>query len=163
MDTRAFEVFYDAHVKKVYRFIFYRVGGRTEVAQDLTQEIFLKAFQAFDRYDPSKSRSAWIYTIARNHLINYQAKERPETGSEEVDDSLLASEDGRERCTRNLEERRLLEAITALEEEDARLLRMKYLEGWGFDELADIFGKTSGALRVQAGRLLKQLRQILKP
>jgi DNA-directed RNA polymerase specialized sigma24 family protein len=39
---------------------------------------------------------------------------------------------------------------------------MKYLEGWGFDDLAEVFGKTSGALRVQAGRALKKLRAKIK-
>lgn len=163
MEIRAFEAFYEQYIERVYRFVFYRVGGRIEVAQDLTQEIFLKAYQAFDRYDPAKSRSAWIYTIARNHLINHHAKNRPEVEIDEVGDSLLLSEDGRECFVRGGEERRLLDALATLKEDDAQLVRMKYLEGWGFDELANIFGKTSGALRVQAGRALKHLRALLKP
>lgn len=163
MNREAFEGFYRAYVQRVYRFVFYRVGGRVEVAQDLTQEIFLKALEAFDRYDPSKSQAAWIYTIARNHLINQHAKARPQVDVEEVIDSVLVSEDGRELFPQADEDRRLLEGILQLEHEEVRLIQMKYLEGWGFDELAEVFGKTSGALRVQAGRALKKLRYILRP
>lgn len=133
-----------------------------ELAQDLTQEIFLKAFEAFERYDPSKSRSSWIYTIARNHLINHHAKQHPQVDMQEVIDSALVSEDGRAIFAQTDAERRLLDGINALEEEDARLVRMKYLEGWAFEELGTIFGKTSGALRVQAGRALKILGKKLK-
>lgn len=162
MKREAFEGFYHAYVQRVYRFVFYRVGGRVEVAQDLTQEIFLKALEAFDRYDPAKSQAAWIYTIARNHLINQHAKQRSQVDMEEVLDSALVSEDGRELFLQADEDRRLLEGMQALEMEEARLIQMKYLEGWGFDELSEVFGKTSGALRVQAGRALKKLRQKLR-
>lgn len=162
MLTADFEVFYHTYVRRVYRFVFYRVGGKTELAQDLTQDIFLKAFEAFDRYDPSKGTSSWIYTIARNHLINYHAKQRPQIDVEEIGDSIWFSKDGRDEYLKTDAERRLLAEIEGLEAEDAKLVRMKYLEGWGFDDLAEIFGKTSGALRVQAGRALKKLRQTIK-
>lgn len=157
-----FEAFYHAYVARVYRFVFYRVGARVELAQDLTQEVFLKAFEAFERYDPAKGKSAWIYTIARNHLINHHAKERSHVDIEEVDDSIWLSEDGREQFAQNDDERRLLDDIDTLDAEEARLVRMKYLEGWGFEDLAEVFGKTSGALRVQAGRALKKLRSKVK-
>lgn len=162
MSAADFEAFYHAYVARVYRFVFYRVGANVELAQDLTQEVFLKAFEAFERYDPTKSKSAWIYTIARNHLINHHAKERPQVDIEEVCDSLWLSDDGREQFAQNDQERRLLEEVDTLDGEEARLVRMKYLEGWGFDDLAEVFGKTSGALRVQAGRALKKLRHKIK-
>lgn len=161
MEIRAFETFYATYVERVYRFVFYRVGGRVEVAEDLTQEIFLKAYQAFDRYDPALGQSSWIYTIARNHIINHHAKQRPEIAVDEVADARLVSEDGRESFARNVEERRLLEGLSALKGEDALLLQMKYLEGWVFEDLGRIFGKTAGALRVQAGRAMKSLREQL--
>jgi len=162
MKSKDFEAFYHAHVHRVYRFVFYRVGGRVDLAEDMTQDIFLKAFEAFERYDPAKGKSAWIYTIARNHLINHHAKTHPQVDVEEVGDTLLLSEDGREQFVRNDDERHLLEKLAELGAEDARLIRMKYLEGWGFDDLAEIFEKTSGALRVQAGRALKKLKHTLK-
>ena len=162
MSASEFEAFYHAYVTCVYRFVFYRVGARRELAQDLTQDIFLKAFEAFERYDPTKGKSAWIYTIARHHLINHHAKERSQVNIEEVSDSLWLSTDERERLVQNDEERRLLVAVDTLEVEDARLVRMKYLEGWGFDDLAEVFGKSSGALRVQVGRALKKLRHQVK-
>ena len=123
--------------------------------------MFLKAFEAYDRFDPAKGKSAWIYTIARNHVINSMAKQRPSVDLEEVEGMAIVSADGREHMAIADDERRLLEAIDALGEEEAQLLRMKYLEGWSFDELAEIMEKTPGALRVQASRALKKLKKTL--
>ena len=77
MDSKHFPEFYRLNMKRVYRFLFYRVGGSKETAEDLTQDVFLKAFGAFEKYDPEISKSSWIFTIARNHLINHIAKQRP--------------------------------------------------------------------------------------
>jgi len=158
MERRHFTAFYHSYVDRIYRFVFYRVGGDKQLAQDLTQDVFLKAFEAFERYDPAKSETSWLYTIARNHLINHHAKTRPGVALEEIEGSVWASEDARERFCQRHDEKKLLEAIAALSPEDAQLIRMKYLEGWSFDDLAESFEKKSGTLRVQARRALKKLK-----
>ncbi|KAA0207017.1 RNA polymerase sigma factor [Candidatus Uhrbacteria bacterium] len=162
MAKQSFEAFYRANVKRIYAFVYFRVGCRKAVAEDLVQDIFLKAYEAYDRFDPSRGQSAWIYTIARNHVINAMAKERPQVDLEDVIDSRTVSEDGRELLKLRDDERRLLDAIDGLPEEDAKLVRMKYLEGWRFEDLTDVFGKASGALRVQASRALKRIRMEMK-
>lgn len=162
MEKRHFAHFYHQHVERIYKFVYYRVGGNKELAQDLTQDVFLKAFEAFDRYDPAVSQVSWIYTIARNHIINQHAKTRPNVTLEDVEGTMMAAEDARERFADRHDHQKLLAALGTLPPEDARLVRMKYLEGWSFDDLAEIFEKKSGALRVQAGRALKKLKQSLK-
>lgn len=162
MDKRHFERFYTTYMTRIYKFIYFRVGGNKALAQDLTQDVFMKAFEAFDRYDPSVSQVSWIYTIARNHLVNHHAKTRPGIALEDIEGTLLASEDAREQFAARHDEKALLVALTKLSEEDARLVKMKYLEGWSFDDLAAVLEKTSGALRVQASRALKKLKTCLK-
>lgn len=162
MTKTSFEAFYQANVKRIYAFVYFRVGCRKAMAEDLVQDIFLKAYEAYDRFDPSRGQSAWIYTIARNHVINVMTKERPQVDLEEVIDSRAVSEDGRERILLRDDERRLLDAIDALPPEESKLVRMKYLEGWKFEDLEEPFGKSSGALRVRAGRALKKVRETMK-
>ncbi len=163
MDKKCFANFYDSYLKRIYRFVYFRVGMDRALAEDVTQEIFLKAFEAFERYDPARGETAWLYTIARHHLINHHAKTHPGISLEDVEGTVWASEDARERMAVGYDERRLLEAINHLSEEDARLVRMKYLEGWSFEDLTEVFEKSSAALRVQAGRVLKKIRAQLKP
>ncbi len=162
MERRHFPTFYRTHVKRVYRFIFYRVGGRKEVAEDLTQDVFMKALAAFERYDPALSESSWIYTIARNHLINYVQKQRPAVDLETIENTDWDKVDWAERMSVSHDEKRLLNAISQLPKEDAEIVRLKYLEGWPYEDIAEKMSKNTGALRVQAHRALKELKKILK-
>lgn len=162
MDKRHFTQFYNDYAERIYKFVYYRVSGNKELAQDLTQDIFVKAFQAFDRYDPAISQTSWLYTIARNHVMNHHAKTRPGVSLEDVEGSVWTSEDFRHRLSNQHDEEKLLVSMVHLSVDDAKLLRMKYLEGWTFEDLEEIFQKKSGALRVQARRALNKLKPHLK-
>lgn len=162
MERKHFPEFYRTNVKRVYRFLYYRVGGDKEVAEDLTQDVFLKALNAFDRYDPAVSESSWIYTIARNHLINHVQKQHPGVELETIENTDWDKVDWAERLSASHDEKRLLQAISKLPGEDAEIVRLKYLEGWPYEDIAEKLGKTAGALRVQAHRTLKELKKILK-
>jgi len=138
------------------------LSGDKQQAEDLTQDVFLKALRAFEDYDPSISQVSWILTIARNHLINYLEKNRQHICLEEVENVLPDCLDVFERMNLKHDENRLLEALKSLPVEDALIVRLKYLEGWPYDDIAVKTGKTCGCLRVQAYRALKTLRRILK-
>jgi RNA polymerase sigma-70 factor (ECF subfamily) len=156
-----FLAFYQAHVERIYKFVYFRVGGRREVAEDLVQDIFMKAFEAFERYDVQKSVSAWIFTIARNTVINYHAKRKADVTLEEIESAPIVSADARKEELLRDDERHLLDALAKLDSEEARLIRMKHLEGWSYEDLAEVFDKTPGTLRVQASRIVKKLRTLI--
>jgi RNA polymerase sigma-70 factor (ECF subfamily) len=162
MEKRHFPQFYRKHVQKVYRFLYYRVYSNKELAQDLTQDVFIKALEGFDKYDESVSEFSWIFTIARNHLLNTLARTKPTVELEHIENTDWDMEDWAGREELKYDEKRVLEAILGLSKEDADLVRLKYLEGWSYDEIAEINGKKAGALRIQAHRALKQMRDILK-
>jgi RNA polymerase sigma-70 factor, ECF subfamily len=162
MDRKHFPDFYRDNVKRVYRFLFYRVGGNKETAEDLTQDVFLKALNAFESYDQAISKSSWIFTIARNHLINHLEKQKPNVDLESVENTIWDTDNWAEKLTVRHDEKRLLEAIRRLGPEDAEIVRLKYLEGWPYDDIAEKMGKKAGALRVQSHRALKALKKILK-
>ncbi len=66
------KLFYD----EIYSFTYRQVID-INIAQDLTQEIFIKAYQNIQKYDSSKSsHRTWLYRIASNHLINYYKKKK---------------------------------------------------------------------------------------
>lgn len=156
-----FLAFYRAHVERIYKFVYFRVGSNKEMAEDLVQDIFLKAYEAYDRYDPDKSLSAWIFTIARNTVINHYAKRKADVTLEEIESAPIVSADARQEVMMKDDERRLAEALNKLDPEEARLIRMKHLEGWPYEDLAEVFEKTPATLRVQASRAMKKLRSLI--
>lgn len=162
MERKHFPAFYQDNVKRVYSFLYFRVGGNKALAEDLTQDVFLKALNAFESYDPSISTSSWIFTIARNHLINQLQKTRPSVDLDEIENTIWDAEDWTDKLALNYDQKRLWSAIQQLPDEDATLVRLKHLEGWSYDDIAEKVGKNAGALRVQSYRALKALRKILK-
>jgi len=59
--------------------LIYRMVGHRELAEDLTQETFVKAFRALDHNGPERKPSAWILRIANNTAIDYVRRKRPDS------------------------------------------------------------------------------------
>src|SRR5436305_2441957 len=73
-DEHAFAALYDRHLDRVFRHIYYRVGNRAD-AEDLTQQVFLKAWQAVGRYRQTGAPFiAWLLTIAHNLVVSFYRK-----------------------------------------------------------------------------------------
>lgn len=169
-DTREFESFYQRHVDRVYRFAYFRCGQDRALAEDLTSEILLKALDKFDTYDPNISRTAWIMTIARNHLINYW-RDRKETlpleGPSEDGESSVDETDAR-LLSRSLElhgrqtaVHELSHLLAKLGPKDRELVTLHYLDGYGYKDVAQTAGMTETAVKVAVHRALKRLRSLL--
>ncbi len=73
-----FKHYYKEYFDKIYRYIYFRVGRDKDLAEDLTSEVMLKAYENFDSFDPLKSFSTWIYSIAHNYLVDFYKKKRIE-------------------------------------------------------------------------------------
>ncbi len=83
-DARAFEALYTRHEKRLWRFVL-RTVGNTATADELAQDVWLRVAQQAERYAPSASRadlpparfSTWLFTIARNRVIDHLRASRP--------------------------------------------------------------------------------------
>ena len=156
---RKFAKFYKANIDRIYRFVFFRVQDQA-IAEDLTSEIFLKALNAFDRYDVKQSRSAWLYTIARNHLINYYRDKKQEIDIDKIEFELVG-EDGRETMERLSAVEVIKRAVNKLSKNEQQLVTMKHLQGYTYSEMAEILGKSHNALKVATHRALKKLKLLV--
>lgn len=156
-----FERFYDRHIDRVYRYVFFRVSQNVDVAEDLTSEIFMKALKAFHSYDPDKSQVAWIMTIARNHVINHYRDRKEIVDVDEVAFKLEGS-DGRDELVKTDEQMMIQEGLSQLTLEERTLVEMKHLQGYRYKEIGEVVGKSPGAVRVQVHRAMKKLQTILE-
>ena len=154
-----FSKFYKANIDRIYRFVFFRVQDQ-ETAEDLTSEIFMKALRSFDKYDVKKSKSAWLYAIARNHLINYYRDKKQTVDIDKIEFELVG-EDGRETMERASRIDTLKKALNKLTGKEQQLVTMKHLEGYTYAEMADILGKSAGSLKVATHRAFAKLKTII--
>jgi RNA polymerase sigma-70 factor (ECF subfamily) len=158
-DIEAFGELYGVYIDRIYRFVFYQVNNRT-VAEDLTEEVFLKAWNGIGRYRwQGQPFTAWLYRIARNHVIDYFRTSRQHDILEEAlpADSGNPEDEAEDRLTQKV----LAEAISCLPEQQQQVVIMKFIEGLDNREIEELMGKSQGAIRILQMRALAGLRRTL--
>ncbi|MCL4459444.1 MAG: sigma-70 family RNA polymerase sigma factor [Chloroflexi bacterium] len=162
-DTEAFGQLYDLYVDRVYRHVYYRLGDRSE-AEDLTEEVFLRAWQSIERYRPQGVPFvAWLFKIAQNLVVDRYRHKRPkgevlETETIETDvwaDPVVIAE-------QHLTQQTLRQAVLRLKPEQQQVIMLRFLDGLEYPEVAAILGKSEGAVRIAQFRALQALRHILE-
>lgn len=158
-DFRAFGELYSIYLDRIYRYVFYQVKDKM-TAEDLTEEIFLKAWKAVKSYKgKGQSFSAWLYRIARNHAID-DLRARGRCTSLEVETTAAVGNPEQE-AEGKLMQRKLLETISYLPPQQKQVIILKFIEGLDNREIEQIMGKNQGAIRVMQMRALATLRQRL--
>lgn len=156
-----FSTFYRRHCDAVYRFVYFRVKGQKEVAEDLVSAIFMSALEAYDRFDPSLGEKSWIMTIARNRVINHWRDAKEHADIDDLAFSLEGS-NGFDDAIASQEKSTLAEAMSHLAISERDILEKKYLLGYSYEEIAKENNRSAGSVRIEAFRALRKLRTILK-
>jgi RNA polymerase sigma-70 factor (ECF subfamily) len=161
MQRKDFNQLYNSYLDPIYRFIYFRVGGNSDIAEDLTSEVFMKALEHLDKLDNERSPGAWLYTVARNRLKNHY---RDTKQSVDVDDlaNVLQGEDGRETFIKVGDESQLNQGLERLSDENRQIITMKHLEGFSYKDIAVVLRKKPGTVRVQAMRAMRELKLFIK-
>jgi len=142
----------------------YGMTGRREAADDLTQEIFLRAYERLGNYHGRSSFATWFYRLAVNHCLNYCRRERRHqyvaSDANDGPSSLFVS-GAEERMAANLLQRQVQaqvrQALLTLKPEWRVLLLLKEIEGLSYEEIAERLNCSTGS--VASG--LSRARQLL--
>ncbi|MFC1913423.1 RNA polymerase sigma factor [Chloroflexota bacterium] len=160
-DGDAFGRLYDLHVDRVYRHIYYRVSNTAD-AEDLTQQVFIKAWQAISRYTKTASPFlAWLIKISHNLVIDFYRAKKSETY---IDFDIVATKpesDPEHMVEACLSQQELRRAILALHGDQSQVIMMRFIEEFSYTEIAASLGKSEGAVRVILHRGLARLKKIL--
>ncbi|MHB8618801.1 MAG: RNA polymerase sigma factor [Chloroflexota bacterium] len=160
-DVEAFASLYDRHADRVYRYILYFTSQAAD-SEDLTQQVFVKAWQAIGRYQVTEVPfRAWLLAIAHNLVVSYF---RSRHEHQPLDDELGWADEKMD--VAGFAERRDLQAavrraIRRLKPEQQRVVSMRYLEDLDYSAIARATGKTEGNVRVILHRGLRELRALL--
>ena len=160
-DAAAFAALYDQHLERVYRHVYYWVGNRAD-AEDLTQQVFLHAWQAIGRYKRTNaSFIAWLFTIAHNLAMSFwrRAKETLYLELEPVSQDRWADPEAATLAKHDrLAVRRTL---LRLKREQQQVITMRFLEHLEYADIAAALGKSEGNVRVIQHRALSEFRRLL--
>lgn len=162
-DKEAFGEIYTFFYKPIFRYLYFSVRNR-ELAQDLTQDTFFKAWKALLSGSTSNgSFKAYLYTIARNLVIDYYRKKK-EVSLDAIGEYVehLLVEDPQDLISQDEDKQMVSNALTKLEENERQFIVLRFFEDLRFSEMAKILGKGEGSVRVATHRVLKKLRIMLK-
>lgn len=156
---------YRAYYQKVLDFLSKKVSSR-EIAEDLTSEVFEKIWRTVDDFQWQGIKiSAWIFRIARNHLIDYYRKQNKYKNDRSLDEilniveSTLPSADSE--IEREEEDVQLFNAIKELNEDDQYLIYYKFYEEMSNSKIAEVTGMTETNIGTKLHRIRKKLAKII--
>jgi RNA polymerase sigma-70 factor (ECF subfamily) len=151
---RAFE----QHHQAVFSFAW-RLTGRQEVAEDLTQECFLALLRAPRRFDEARgSMKTFLFAITRNLALKHYR----DHGMEEALDCPDAPATGDSQAARDVSSA-VAAAVAALPQLQQEALILFEYEGLTLEEVAQVVGADAGAVKSRLHRARKRLRQVLAP
>jgi RNA polymerase sigma-70 factor (ECF subfamily) len=160
-DTHAFGDLYEVHAPVIYRYLFAHLENSMD-AEDLTGEVFLKAWQSLPKYsERGVPFLAFLFRIAHNVLIDhYRQNRRVETKS--PDDMDGYKEVGREEPVdligSQMEHQQILSVLSKLRTDYQSVLTLRFISELSPEETAQVMNRSVGAIRVLQHRALDALR-----
>ena len=161
-EASAFGSLYDHYHPQIYRFVFIKVSRR-EDAEDLTHEVFKRAWQNIHAYQNlGFPFSSWLYRIARNQVIDHYRTRKQEVGLDDMDPEQMASAENREQLVdQHLEIGRVKTAIHKLKPEHQDVIIMRFIEDLPIRDVAAALDKSEGAVKLIQHRAMNELKKIL--
>lgn len=163
-DKMTFEEVYDEYYEIVYKAVYMRLLNR-ENTEDVVQETFIKAMNAWESFDDNKAKvQTWLCTIAKNTMLNYVRNNKKH-------DSLSYDEMNENGFERGAEDKELnaltddcakeaYSILSGLKKEDRELLVMRYVEELSYKEIASRIDSNDKAVAKKVERLLKKCREM---
>jgi RNA polymerase sigma-70 factor (ECF subfamily) len=143
-DEAAFRRLYERYSGRVMGYLVTRLGNRA-AAEDVFQAVFLNLHRNRDRYDRKLPFGPWLFTVARNAMMDHHRGKKPE-GEGAVDEIPAPTTD---------------EAVDreSLSEEQKKVISLRYDEDLEFDEIARRLGTSAVNARQLVSRAVKRLRK----
>ncbi|MEY4905534.1 MAG: hypothetical protein RLZZ292_3349 [Bacteroidota bacterium] len=161
-DANAFELLYDRYSSRMFRYFYRMLWQREDLANDYTQDLFLKIIEKPHLFDPEKCFSTWIYSVASNMCKNAY---RAHKSIENIDYQVISYEENFDLTLDNaLQEAQLQTAINTLPNEHRQCVVLRFFEELSIKEIATILELPEGTVKSRIHYALKALKpKLLSP
>ncbi len=153
----------------IYNFS-YRFVGNEKVAEDITQEVFLKAWKNIKKFNLEKSFKTWIFSIAKNTCIDYLRKRKDvpmsifdsEDGGNFIEDNLTDEELKADEIFIQKEDKKKIEkTITKLSVIQKEVIVLKYVNEMSLSEVSEILQMPKNTVKSHHRRALIKIKKLL--
>ncbi len=166
-DSAAYAPLVRRYQAPLNRYLF-RLGCRSQSdADDILQEVFLKAYRNLNDYDPSLKFSSWIYRITHNEAMTFFRKVSrvPQVARDEDEvaafENIVAEADPAAETEARMDAAALRAAIDRLDPKYRDVLILRFLEERTYEEISDILRKPPGTVATLISRAKARLRDLL--
>lgn len=166
-DDETFRLIFAEHHRFIFRFLYGMVGDRN-LAEDLTQETFMRAYASMNTLRGESKLSTWLCGIAKNVALN-ALRGRSREFSIEINDQSVATLSDRDRTAPdiyllNKELRNVIhDALERLDSDKRMVFILKLLQQISYDEIAEITGFSIPKLKTDLHRAKAQMRELIRP
>jgi len=158
----AFARHYQEYLPKLYAYVGYRVNAPQPIIEDLTAEIFEKAFRHLVRHpEQTIEFKAWIFRIAHNHIVDYFRSARPSIPLEVIEDVIDSGENINESLIKAEESDFIRNLLEQLPEREQEIIALKFSTGYNNREIASMTGLSESNVGTILHRTLRGLQQQL--
>ena len=163
-DSDAFGELYERYATSIFRFVYSQTAHRLD-AEDITADVFLRAWRALPRYqDQGFSFAPFLFRIARNVLIDSRRKRRLTQDISE--DEMMNIPDKtayepRVLLSAKTQHNDLVRILVQLREDYRTVLILRFFNDLSPEEIAQVMGRSVGAVRVLQHRALSSLRKLI--
>lgn len=166
-DEKAFHELVNRYLQPIYNFVFSSVRDAAQ-AEDITQEVFIKAWTHLRRFDLSRNFKVWLYAIAKNCIFDFLRKKKtiPFSLLEKEDEvyEILDKEPQPDEILRLSDSGKTLdEALAKLSLDYREVLLLYYRDGFNFREIAEILKTSVNTIKSRHLRATAMLKKILHP
>jgi RNA polymerase sigma-70 factor, ECF subfamily len=161
-DQSAFAELYNTYVDRIYKYVHYKVGNAAD-AEDLCEQVFLKAWEAIGRYKwCGYPFSSWLYKLAHNLVVDHYRTRRDPMPLNDLLYTPLEPADPENALRTTVEAEEINQAVAQLTGEQRHVIQLKFVEGYSNFEIAEMMNKKEGAIRALQYRALRSLQGILQ-
>jgi RNA polymerase sigma-70 factor (ECF subfamily) len=164
-NPRSFAPLYDHYFPKIYNYIYHRVQN-TQLAEDLVADTFYKALANIGRFKwqgQGYSFAGWLYTIARNQVIDQFRRQEPQLLEESsLELAAPGSDNPENKVMQEVTKEELLGIMQTLSPNQQDALLLRFQEGLNIKEIAAVLNKNEGAVKALLFRGLKSMRKKLE-
>ena len=159
----AFEELYHRFARRLKGFFFLQLGGDEELAADATHDVFLRAYEARNRYQEGKNVSTWLFTIAYNICRNHYRSNAYETQlSATLDAEPISEEQIEVQLDAAALDDALAQVLSELPPPLHQLFSLHYQEELTIPQVAEIVGIPEGTVKSRLHKTMNIIRKKLK-
>jgi RNA polymerase sigma-70 factor (ECF subfamily) len=158
-DPASFTLLYRRYAVAVYRYCDRTLGNRDD-AEEATQTVFLRAMSNLATCRNPTAFRSWLFAIAHNVIVNQRAARRPVAGLDAAEALPDRGKSPEEQAIAAVEHREVRQLLAQLPAEQRELVELR-LEGLSDKEIAEVLGRSPGAIRTAQYRAVQRLRSLV--